>query len=262
MKSAPSPYLRTFVCSTIWYVAIAGKMVSRHDGPWSTFPVQKVAILGICWILTALLLGVVATRFERLRSWWGIGAGTVVMSFVVMAILFATSQAANRKPEYPEFKTTDAMMEYLGKEAAKWVKTDRSVELDYSLESIKTIEEELGRISKEIDGKNPPKGTFGTAIGYGAYVGEVLRRRGGGTWAADHNLAGPKSYPLSLAGGGTIFPVGWCWKRLTLGEDDNVYLKAKMSVETERLEKSAITNSIHALEGATNRVKPAVGVTH
>lgn len=261
MTNAPSPYLRTFVCSTIWYAAIAGKMVSRHDGPLATFPTRNLAILGICWILTALLLGVVATRFERLRSWWGIGTGTVAMSFAVMATLFATSHLANRKAAYPEFKTTDAMMEYLGKEAAKWVKADRGVELDYSLESIRIMKEELGRVSKQIDGKNPPSGTFGTAMGYGAYVGEVLRRRGGGTWAADHAVAGERTYPLSMAGGATIFPVGWCWKRLTQGEDDNVFMKAMMSVETEKIRNAATTNSIEPAKVEPIQVRPVAGTT-
>ena len=51
--------------------------------------------------------------------------------------------------------------------------------MDYSFDSIKVIEEELGRISNEVDGANPRQGTSGLAMGYGAYIGEVFRRRDG-----------------------------------------------------------------------------------
>lgn len=126
----------------------------------------------------------------------------------------------------PKFKNTDEMMIYLGNETMKWVKKDRGIDLDYSLASISVIEEELARISKEVNKANPQKGTFGTALGYGAYIGEVFRRRDGGSWGVDHEVGGSGSYPLTTKSNGVIFPVGWCWKRLTIGEEDNVYHKA------------------------------------
>jgi len=128
----------------------------------------------------------------------------------------------------PNFKSTDELMAYLATEATKWVKNDRGIDLDYSIESIQTIDEELARLSKEVNKTNPQKGTFGTALGYGAYVGEVIRRRAGGSWAADHPAGGPHSYPLTITSNRVIFPVGWCWKRLTGGEEENVYTKAKL----------------------------------
>ena len=117
------------------------------------------------------------------------------------------------------------MMAYFATEATKWVKKDRGIDLNYSLESIKIIEEELGRVFKDLDRTNPPRGTFGLATGYGAYVGEVFRRRDGGSWAVDHPTGGQRSYPLTTKSNGVIFPIGWCWKRLTVGEEDNVYHK-------------------------------------
>ena len=35
------------------------------------------------------------------------------------------------------------------------VKKDRGVDLDYSVDSIKVVEEELARVSKEVDNANP-----------------------------------------------------------------------------------------------------------
>jgi len=80
--------------------------------------------------------------------------------------------------------------------------------LDYSFDSIKVIEEELGRISNEVDGANPRQGTSGLAMGYGAYIGEVFRRRDGGSWAVDHPAAGRRSYPLTTKSNVIMFPVG------------------------------------------------------
>jgi hypothetical protein len=124
-----SPYLRPLVLGAVWFAAVALKMVSRHPGHWSTYPPRNFVVLVIAWIITALVVGAVATRWERL---------------------------------------------------------------------------------------------------YGAYIGEVFRRRSGGSWAADHPIGGEQSYPLTTKSNGTMFPVGWCWKRLTVGEEDNVYHKAML----------------------------------
>jgi hypothetical protein len=150
----------------------------------------------------------------------------VVGSFVVLGLMLLSIQRAYAPPAPAEFKNTDEKMAYFATEATKWVKKDRGIDLDYSVDSVKVIEEELARVAKDVDKANPQKGTFGLAAGYGAYIGEVFRRRDGGSWAVDHSVGGPGSYPLTTKSNTTIFPVGWCWKRLTVGEEDNVYHKA------------------------------------
>lgn len=214
-------------------------MVSRNSGNWSTYPPRNLVVLVVAWVVTALLLGAVAARFEKLRSWLNIGFGTVAGSFVVLGTMLLLGQKMYAPPAVPHFETTDAMMEYFASEATKWVEKDKGLELDYSLESIRVIENELDQVSKEVDHTNPQQGTFGIAMGYGAYIGEVFRRRIGGSWAVDHPAGGRQSYPLTMQTNVTIFPVGWCWKRLTVGEEDNVYQKAMMFLRTER----GITNA-------------------
>jgi hypothetical protein len=223
--SISSPYLRTFLVGAAWFAAVALKMVSHHPGHWSTYPPQNFIVLVVGWVITAMLLGVVATRFQRLRSWWTVGLGTVAGSLVVLGLMSFTVERVFGPPAPPKFKGTDEMMAYFATEATKWIKKDRGIDLDYSLDSIRVIEEELARASKDVDKANPQQGTFGLATGYGAYIGEVLRRRDGGSWAVDHPVAGPRSYPLTTKSNSTVFPVGWCWKRLTIGEEDNVYHK-------------------------------------
>jgi len=210
----------------VWFAAVAVRMSCRYPDRWSDNSLRHLSVLLIAWVTTALLLGVVVTRFERFPSWWIIALGTIAGSFLVMGTMLGTVERMNKPPTAPSFKSTDTMMEYFASDVTKWIKQDRGVDLDYSLESIKVIEEELERISKEVNRTHPQGGTFGLALGYGAYIGEVFRRRDGGTWAAHHPVAGSNSYPLTINGNGTMFPVGWCWKRLTQGEEDNVYYKA------------------------------------
>ncbi len=237
--SVSSPYVRTFAAGAVWFAAVALKMVSRHPGPWSTFPARNFVVLVVAWIITALLLGVAASSFQRLRSWRGIGLGTVAGSFVVLGIMLFITERFYGPPPAPKFRNTDEMMAYLAGEATKWVKKDRGIDLDYSLESVRVVEEELGRISKGVDKASPQQGTFGTAMGYGAYIGEVFRRRDGGSWAVDHPTGGPRSYPLTTKSNAVIFPVDWCWRRLTNGEEDNVYQKAMVFAGGD----SVITNT-------------------
>jgi hypothetical protein len=203
-------------------------MVANHPGPWSEFPPSKIIILFVAWLITALLMGVVASRFEFAGAWLGMAVGTVVTSLAVLYLMLLSIELRTRPSPLPEFHSTDAMMEYYATVAAEWVHTDRGITLDYSLESVEIVEEALGRIAKDSDGANPPQGTRGLAMGYGAYVGEVFRRRDGGSWAADHPMAGEGSFPMTTKSNVTIFPVGWCWRRLTAGEEDNVYHKALM----------------------------------
>lgn len=236
VMTVSSPYFRTFVAGAVWFGAVALKLVSRHPGP---YPARNFVVLVVAWIITALLLGVAATHFERLRSWWGIGLGTVAGSFVVLNLMLFTVERAHRPPPAPKFKSTDEMMAHFAGEAAKWVKKDRDINLDYSLESVRVVEQELGRISKDVDSANPKPGTFGIAMGYGAYIGEVFRRRDGGSWAVDHPAGGARSYPLTTKSNAVIFPIGWCWKRLISGEEDNVYHKAMVFADVA----SAMTNA-------------------
>ena len=238
--------MRAFLAGAVWIV-IAVELLRRSNRPWTLFPPSQYAVIvfALCaasWLVTGLIVGFIATKYEKCRSWWGIGGTTFVASIVVMFVMGLMAHKMALSPSVPSFKSTDEQMKYFADLATQWVKKDRGIALDYSLDSVKTVEEELTRVSKEVNKANPQKGTFGLAVGYGAYVGEVFRRRDGGTWAVDHPVAGPRSYPLTTGTNGTIFPVGWCWKRLTVGEEDNVYHKAL--VFSERRE--VLTNAVPA----------------
>lgn len=137
-------------------------------------------------------------------------------------------------------------MKHFASEAAKWVKEDKGVDLDFSFESIKLIEAQLDGLSKKVNRSNPQPGMRGQAMSYGAYVGEVFRRKMGGSWAEDHPTGGEKSYPLTTRSNTVIFPLMWGWKRVINGEEDNIYLKAVLFTQADVVS----TNTIE--------VKPAI----
>ena len=250
-----NPFVRTLLVGSIWFVALALKMVSRHSGHWSTFPLGNLRFGALASIVTAVLLGFAGIRFQALRSWAIIALSTVVGWFAVMGLILALAPSGPKQAELPKFATTDEMMVYFAGEATKWVKQDKAIDLNYSMDSIKVVEEQLAGLSQRVDKSNPQKGMFGQAMGYGAYIGEVVRKHYGGTWAVDHPVAGARSYPLTTKSNQVIFPVGWCWKRIINGGEDNVYLKAEMLLSQNVLTNvaSVVTNRQAAVTNANEK---------
>ncbi|MCD6052224.1 MAG: hypothetical protein K0Q55_3642 [Verrucomicrobia bacterium] len=228
MNLPDNPYARSFLIGLAWLITVIVVSFSRHQGTWADYPRAQILLLVLISAITAAQLGVISSHFEKMRSWTRIIIGTMVGWFAIVGIMLLLGKTFHspKVEPTPQFATTDAMMNHLANEAVKWVKQDRGVTLDYSADSIKIIEEELGRIHTKDQPKAGQPGVFGTAMGYGAYVGEVIRRRDGGTWATDHPVGGTNSYPLKITKPDTtIFPVGWCFKRLINGEEDNVHAK-------------------------------------
>jgi hypothetical protein len=218
-----NPFVRAYLVSVALLVATASTMFRKHIGPAETFDWPRLVILVVTTAVVGLPLGLLVRRAKTRWSWLKLSAiGFAFWLFTACVGVAAYTLIA--KPE-PKFKNPDDMMEYMAHQATRWVQKDRAIKLDYSIESIEVVKEELARVSKEINKSDPQKGTSGLAIGYGAYIGESLRRKYGGAWAIDHSAGGPQSFPLALKEGPTLFPINWCYKRLTVGEEHNVYEK-------------------------------------
>lgn len=123
------------------------------------------------------------------------------------------------------FKSTDDFILWLASEAVKDSDRQNHVRLDYSVESIKSVETILGQLHEQYT-KNPSSVSVkGLGSAYGAYVGEVIRRsEPGARWERDDAVGGEKSYPLIWAAGHS-YPLGWCQKRIIYGDGDNVWIK-------------------------------------
>jgi hypothetical protein len=116
------------------------------------------------------------------------------------------------------------------------------VALDYSVESIRIVEEQLASlhlaIPKGFLAKLKKKGPSDEeihvmAMTFGAYVGEVLKRRFGGQWSLESKLApGTKVPTFHFAnGGGEIWPQIKVEKRLRNGPEDNVWHYAQVLID-------------------------------
>jgi hypothetical protein len=247
MNLPTNPFARSFLIGALWLIIVIIASLSRHPGSLADYPRPQLLLLILISAITAAQLGVIARHFEKMRSWSRIFLGTMLGWFIVVALVIFIGKfnSAPKSEPVPQFATTDAMMAHFASEAIKWVKQDRGVTLDYSTNSIMIIEEELARIHKTSSPKAGQPGVMGTAMGYGAYVGEVIRRRDGGTWGEDHPVAGPKSYPLKLGNNeDTIFPIGWCFKRLVNGEEDNVYAKFILMDQSRTNQFGTTTNAV------------------
>lgn len=166
--------------------------------------------------------------------------GLLIAAFVVVRLL-ARRARPDSLPEDP-----NAFMPMLADAAAKFA-AGRGMSLDYSPGSVEHVESLLAELHQSrAAGRLADRDLHLHAHQFGAYVGEVLRRTYGGHWAEDHELAGPKSFPLHWKDGQS-FPVGWCGKRILNGDEDNVWAKFQIVTSEEYLRlRGAMTQASDA----------------
>lgn len=110
------------------------------------------------------------------------------------------------------------------------------MELDFSDESIKKVEKILSEIHEEYKRTKNDEGLNGIAIQFGFYIMEVIKRNHGKAWVErNHQSFGENSFPFYW-NGATLFPIGWCQKRIFDGNDDNVWIKYQIVVIEKRTE--------------------------
>ena len=97
--------------------------------------------------------------------------------------------------------------------------------LDYSVGSIKKVDSILDAIHKDYKKTRSETGLEGIALEFGAYIVKVTEQHfGPAEWARDDESLGEDTFPLQWRGT-TIFPVGWCLKRILNGPGDDVWSK-------------------------------------
>lgn len=148
----------------------------------------------------------------------------ISVAVAVLAIGITVVRRA-RQSEAPTFANTDQFIQYMAAQAVSDARQQDHVNLDYSVESIKTVDQVLGRLHDQY--AKDPSSVSATGLGsaYGAYVGEVIRRsERGAKWERDDPVAGEKSYPLIWAAGRS-FPMTWCYHRIVNGAEDDIWFK-------------------------------------
>ncbi len=127
------------------------------------------------------------------------------------------------------------MMEGYAQAAAEYARSEFKQNLDFSSESIDSLDDILVRVSEspELDMD------FEVRL-WGSYLGEVLRRRYAGTWEMTQYPGGVAAVPAVELRGSRLFPLMTVYRRLTEGEEED--LRAFFSMVTERLGKPAQVN--------------------
>jgi type II secretory pathway pseudopilin PulG len=157
---------------------------------------------------------------------------------VVVLALMATFRWLRSRRAGKKFKTTDELIQWLANQAVEDARRGNDVGLDYSVDSIKKVEQILGKIHDQYV-KNPSSvSANGLGSAYGAYVGEAIRRsEPSAKWERDDPAGGEKSYPLIWRASHS-YPLAWCFRRITNGPEDNIWNKYQMLRDRDHLENS------------------------
>ncbi len=108
--------------------------------------------------------------------------------------------------------------------------------LDFTDNSIKDVEKILAEIHNEYIMTKNDEGLNGVAIQFGFYIMETIERNHGKAWfERNHKDFGENSFPFYW-NEMTLFPIGWCQKRIFEGPDDNVWAKYEIAVIENRIE--------------------------
>lgn len=141
---------------------------------------------------------------------------------VVGAALLLTYR--KRQERLPALKRTDDLLQSLASEAVDSAQRSDHVYLDYSVESLKAVDEIL-------DGahltylKNPGSvSVSGLSSTYGAYVGEVIRRNEQrARWGPEDTVLGERSRPLNWGATLRVYPFVWCRERILKGDSFSLW---------------------------------------
>jgi hypothetical protein len=154
----------------------------------------------------------------------------VVLALLALGVVLFLLTRHKKAASALKFGSTDEFIQFMAAEAVKDAEAKDHINLDYSVDSIKEVEEILGHLHEQYL-KDPssisPKG-LGSA--YGAYIGEVIRRsESGAKWERDDAVGGEKSYPIIWGPGhGHSYPMAWCYHRIVNGPEDNVWIKFRV----------------------------------
>jgi hypothetical protein len=133
------------------------------------------------------------------------------------------------------FPDLGAMMAGYAQAAAELAKRNFQQKLDFTSESIDSLDEILVQV-----GESPELDLDFEVRLWGSYLGEVLRRRYVGAWEMTQYPGGVVAVPAVEVRGSRLFPLMKVYRRLTVGEEDD--LRAFYTMVTERLGRPAQVN--------------------
>jgi len=126
-------------------------------------------------------------------------------------------------------------MEGYAQGAVELARVEFRQELDFTSESIDVLDDILVVVSE-----SPEKDLDFEVRLWGSYLGEVLRRRYAGGWEMTQYPGGTMAVPAADVRGSRLFPLMKVYRRLTVGEEED--LGSFYAMVTERLGKPAQVN--------------------
>jgi hypothetical protein len=131
------------------------------------------------------------------------------------------------------FASLADMMSAYAEEAVRLAWSEHRQRLDLS-------ESSVDRLEKILDGQSTEDLEFQTRL-WGSYFGEVIRRRFAGEWEfSQYPGGGVAAVPTLLVRGSRLYPLVKVYRRLTLGEAEN--LPAFYKMVTARLGEQSPVN--------------------
>jgi hypothetical protein len=137
--------------------------------------------------------------------------------------------------ESAAFPDLDAMMAGYAKAAADLAKGAFRQKLDFTADSIDSLDEILVLV-----GESPEMDLDFEVRLWGSYLGEVLRQRYAGSWEMTPYPGGGVAVPAVELKGSRVFPLMKVYRRLTVGEEED--LTAFFAMVTERLGRPSQVN--------------------
>jgi hypothetical protein len=124
------------------------------------------------------------------------------------------------------------MMAAYAQDAIEAARANYQIDLDFSDESVKQVEEVLARVYSAVR-RGWFRNLFRTGLNadqldtickmFGGYIGEVIRRKHGGFWSVIDSPTGEGKVICLERGDDKIFPPARVYKRLTNGAEDDVW---------------------------------------
>ena len=143
--------------------------------------------------------------------------------FTLLLIFVIKMNGQNENSELKELKSKMI-------EQAIGVAKEFNVILDFSDNSIKNVESILSELNVEYERTKNDEGLNGLAYMFGFYIVDVIERNHGkGRLERHHPEFGENSFPFYW-NDGTLFPMGWCQKRIFDGKEDDIEFKYRVFV--------------------------------
>jgi hypothetical protein len=121
-----------------------------------------------------------------------------------------------------DFNSIADMIESCAAEAVLIAREQFGFTLDYSDRSIQSLETILASIAVGLDTSDKESIEQAVKI-WGSYLGEVARRSFGGAWELVQPPGRVAAVPTLVMGGSQLYPMMKIYRRLTMGEPENVW---------------------------------------